>query len=175
MLLAAVLWSISGLLVRLIDASVPTIIFWRSVFAIAVLCAYVYAGSPGRRRLWQPFRQLGGPGWLVAGCLAVDSLLFILAYDLTKVANAVLLFSTCPFFAALFAWWILRERVPARTWITMIVCTLGIAVMVSGSVGTGALLGDGLALCVAVLFAVTVVVIRKHPQIQMARRCWHRQ
>ena len=39
--------------------------------------------------------------------------------------------------------------------------------MVSGSLGKSSIVGDGIALCVALLFAVPVVTIRRYPNIQM--------
>jgi drug/metabolite transporter (DMT)-like permease len=79
----------------------------------------------------------------------------------------VLIFSTTPFAAALLGWLWLREAVTSRTWLAMMACTLGVAVMVSGSLSLRALAGDLIALAVAVLFAIPVVIIRQHPEIRM--------
>ncbi len=162
---AALLWSTGGLLIRLIQADEWTVIFWRSVFAIAFLLLVVFIREPGT--VLRNFRQLGWPGVIVAVCLATDTILFVLALNRTSVANGLIMLATAPFWAALLAWIVLREHIPARTWFAMIACIVGIAVMVSGSLGTTSLLGDGMALSIAILFAVPVVIIRKHPEIRM--------
>ena len=55
-----------------------------------------------------------------------------------------------PFLAALFAWLLMRERVPARTWAAMGAALAGVAIMVGGSLGSGGLRGDALSLVMAI-------------------------
>jgi len=162
---AALLWSSGGLLLRLIQADEWTVIFWRSVFAIAFLLLIVVIREPNTIR--HSFRQLGWPGVIVAVCLATDTVLFVLALNRTSIANGLIMLATAPFWAALLAWLVLREHIPKRTWFAMIASIVGIVVMVSGSVGSTSLIGDGMALSIAILFAVPVVIIRKHPEIRM--------
>jgi len=76
--------------------------------------------------------------------------------------------STGPYVTALLGWLLLGERVAPRTWLTMSVALAGAVVMVSNSYGRGALVGDLLAVVMATSFAVATVVIRRHPEIQMA-------
>jgi drug/metabolite transporter (DMT)-like permease len=63
---------------------------------------------------------------------------------------------------------LLGERVALRTWLTMGVALAGAVVMVSDSYGRGALVGDLLAIVMATSFATATVLIRRHPEIQMA-------
>jgi drug/metabolite transporter (DMT)-like permease len=164
---AALLWSTGGLLVRLIAADEPTLIFWRSAFGAAFLALFLSVRSLSGQGFAQHFTQLGWPGLLVAVMFALDTILFIFALERTSVANVVLIFSTTPFAAALLGWIWLHEAVTSRTWLAMMACTLGVAVMVSGSLGRSAFAGDLIALAVAVLFAIPVVIIRRHPEIRM--------
>ena len=72
-----------------------------------------------------------------------------------------------PFLAALFAWFLMRERVPARTWAAMCAALAGVAIMVDGSLGSGGLQGDALSLVMAIAFAVVLVITRRHREISM--------
>ncbi|MBW2739063.1 MAG: EamA family transporter, partial [Deltaproteobacteria bacterium] len=44
----------------------------------------------------------------------------------TKAANAVVILSAAPLFAALFSLWFLKERCPPRTWAAIFVCMGGV-------------------------------------------------
>jgi drug/metabolite transporter (DMT)-like permease len=80
----------------------------------------------------------------------------------------LLLISLGPYVAGLLGWLLLGERVPTRTWLFMSVALAGAVVMVSDSYTRGALVGDLLAIVMATSFAVATVLIRRHPDIQMA-------
>ena len=153
---------------RLVEASEPTTIFWRSVFAAAVLLGYLVAVERSPRRMLDSFRRLGRPGLLIALGLSLDAVLSIYALNRTMVANAYLIWSTVPIFAALLAWFILRERVALGTWLAVGACIAGIAIMMSGSASTVRLEGDLLALAVSIIFAICIVIIRRFPHIEMA-------
>jgi drug/metabolite transporter (DMT)-like permease len=62
---------------------------------------------------------------------------------------------------------VLHERVSARTWATMLMAVVGVAVMVGAS-GQGSLIGDAMAFGSPVAFAVALVVTRRHREISMA-------
>ncbi len=162
---AALLWSSGGLLIRLIQADEWTTIFWRSMFAVVFLLLVVLIREPLTVR--HSFRQLGWPGIVVAVCFATDTILFVLALNRTSVANALIMLATAPFWAALLAWLVLQENIPKRTWFAMIASIIGITVMVSASVGAASIVGDCMALSIAILFALPVVIIRKHTEIRM--------
>jgi len=100
--------------------------------------------------------------------MAAASTCFILSLTYTSVANTLMLMSTGPFVAGLLGWLLLGERVAPRTWIAMGIALGGVVVMVSSSYGRGAMVGDLLAVAMAGSFAVATVLIRRHPEIQMA-------
>lgn len=169
-MLSAVLWSTSGLLVRLIGTDEPTMVLWRSLSAAAALSVYVFL----RRRdtLHGLALKLGWPGVLLAVLLAADAAISVYALSLSRVANVMLIFSTTPFFAAIIGWLWLREPVKAKTWAAMAACILGVGIMVSGSLGTSLLIGDGLAFVVVLIFATAVVTIRRYPQVDLIAAVW---
>ncbi len=100
--------------------------------------------------------------------MALASTCFIFSLAHTSVANTLILMSTGPYVAGLLGWMLLGERVALRTWLTMGVALAGAVVMVSDSYGRGALVGNLLAIVMATSFATATVLIRRHPEIQMA-------
>src|SRR5207249_5028563 len=65
-------------------------------------------------------------------------------------------------------WMLLGERVAPRTWLAMGVALVGAVVMVSDSYSRGAIAGALLAIVMAASFATATVLVRRHPEIQMA-------
>ncbi len=163
---AAVCWSSGGLIARLVATSPWTTSFWRSVFA-SLFLALVLWMVRGRGIVTQ-WRDGGRPVLVVAVCMALASTCFIFSLAHTSVANTLILMSTGPYVAGLLGWMLLGERVALRTWLTMGVALAGAVVMVSDSYGRGALVGDLLAIVMATSFAIATVLIRRHPEIQMA-------
>jgi drug/metabolite transporter (DMT)-like permease len=163
---AAMCWSSGGLIARLVTTSPWTTSLWRSLFATLFL-ALVLSMVRGRGFFAQ-WREVGRPGVVVAACMALASTCFILSLAHTSVANTLILMSTGPYVAGLLGWMLLGERVGPRTWLTMGVALAGTVIMVSNSYGRGAVLGDLLAIVMACSFAVATVLIRRHPEIQMA-------
>lgn len=163
---AAVCWSSGGLIARLVTTSPWTTSLWRSLFA-SLFLALVLRIVRGRG-IFAQWRDGGRPVLAVAACMALASTCFILSLAYTSVANTLILMSTGPYVAGLLGWLLLGERVALRTWLTMGVALAGAVVMVSDSYRRGAMVGDLLAIVMACSFAVATVLIRRHPEIQMA-------
>ena len=163
---AAICWSSGGLIARLVTTSPWTTNLWRSLFASLFLALVLWVVR-GRSIVAQ-WRDGGRPVLAVAVCMALASTCFILSLARTSVANTLILMSTGPYVAGLLGWVLLGERVAVRTWLTMGVALAGAAVMVSHSYSRGAMAGDLLAIVMASSFAVATVLVRRHPEIQMA-------
>ena len=163
---AAVCWSSGGLIARLVTTSPWTTSLWRSLFAslFLVLVLWIVRG----RSIVAQWRDGGRPVVAVAVCMALASTCFIFSLAHTSVANTLILISTGPYVAGLLGWLLLGERVSPRTWLMMGVTLAGALIMVSDSYSRGAIVGDLLAIVMAGSFATATVLVRRHPEIQMA-------
>jgi len=156
---AGVLWSTVGLGIRLIeDAVVWQILLYRSVSLSVLLYVVVYL-----RTGQSPFAHIRRIGWpaAVAGLSLVAAYSGgIYAIQSTSVANAMLLFATAPFLAAVLGWIVLRESVRRATWVAIAVAILGIGIMVADKSSGAALAGSLAAIGSALGFAVFTVALR---------------
>jgi drug/metabolite transporter (DMT)-like permease len=157
--LAGVLWSVQGLIIRNIhEAGSWAILFWRSAGMVPVLLLWIGWGSGGK--VVRELRSVGLPGVLGGLGLVMAFSGAIYAFQATSVANAVLLFSASPFFAAILGRALLHEQVSALTWVAIGLAAIGIAVMVGGGLAGGALDGNIAALLSALGFAIFTVTLR---------------
>jgi drug/metabolite transporter (DMT)-like permease len=163
---AAICWSSGALIARLVATGPWTTNLVRSLFASAFLALALSVVN--RRSIVTQCRGLGAPGVAAAACMSLSSTCFILSLAHTSVANTLILMSTGPYVAGVLGWLVLGERVAVRTWICMGVALAGAVVMVSGSATRAALVGDLLAVVMATSFATATVIVRRHPDIQMA-------
>ena len=165
---AAFFWSFGGAIARFLDGTDNwTIVFWRSLFAVSFLLAFMLMRD-GPRGTASLFRNMGWPGIAVGLSFATASTCFIIAISYTTVANVLLIQAGVPLLAALIAWIFYRERVSLFTWMAIAAVIGGVAIMVSGSL-TGAVspIGDALALLIATVFALTTVVTRRYTNVRM--------
>ena len=157
---AAVCWSLGGLFVRLIgdDLDGWTIAFWRSAFMVLAVGGWLVAAH-GLKAL-AVYRAMGWAGVLSGLLLAVSFVMFILAITRTSVANAVVLQSAAPLVSAVLGRVFLREALAPPTLVAILVAVAGVALMFAGALGGGDLVGNALALGVAILFGANIVVVR---------------
>ena len=167
MIVAAICWSSGGLLVRQLSMTGAwEIVFWRSLFMTLFVVGVLIALH--RRAMPRAVRAAGLPGLLAGVFLAGTFFFFIGSLTRTTVANTNILMSVSPFLAALAARGILKEAVPRRTWIAMVVAFAGIVVMFAQSADAGRLTGNLLALGVSCCFAAQVTVLRRfHATVDM--------
>ena len=158
--MAGVLWSTVGLGIRLIDeATVWQILLYRSISLSLFLAIVIYLRS--RANLFKVVKAAGLPGCIAGLALVGAYSGGIYGIQSTSVANAMLLFASAPFMAAMLGWIFLRERVRKATWVAILFAILGIGIMVQDKTQSGAaLLGNLSALGGAFGFAVFSVALR---------------
>ncbi len=158
-ILAGVLWSTQGLIIRLIpDTGSWAILFWRSAGMLPVLTLWI--GFASRGSVVSEIRSVGWAGVLGGFGLVMAFSGAIYAFQATSVANAVLLFAASPFFAAILGRVLLGEWVSPLTWFAIVLAALGILVMVGGGLAGGAIDGNIAALASALGFAIFTVTLR---------------
>lgn len=164
---SAVAWSFGGAIARFLD--IPdswTIVFWRCLFAGLFLVGFLIARD-GPRATIRAYRTMGLPGLVVGIGFAVASVSFIIAIGYTTVANVVLIQAVTPLIAALLAWIVYRERITPSTWIAIAAVFVGVAIMVSGSLGEGSSwIGTALAVLIPIVYAVATVVTRRYQNVR---------
>ncbi len=157
---AAVCWSLGGLFVRLIgdDLDGWTIAFWRSAFMVLAVGGWLLAAHG--LKAFAVYRAMGWAGVVSGLLLAGSFIMFILAITRTSVANAVVLQSAAPLASAVLGRIFLRETLAPPTLVAIVVAVAGVALMFAGALGGGDLLGNALALGVAISFGANIVVVR---------------
>ena len=158
-LMAGILWSTVGLGIRMIqDATVWQILLYRSVSLSAFLAIVIYLRS-GVSPVAAVFSS--NLNSHVAGMALVAAYTGgIFAIQNTSVANAMLLFATAPFLAAILGFVILREKVRAVTWFAILISLIGISIMIYDKTDGMALSGSLAALGSALGFAIFTVALR---------------
>lgn len=152
--IAAVLFSIGGLCVKVIPWNSLSINSFRSIISVVMLS--VFAKVTGRK-----FKLTPG---VFAGAVAMcaTTTLYAMANKLTTAANTILLQFCAPAFVILFMWLLFKER-PKR--LDVITCALvfsGVACFFLDSLGSGSFVGDALALLSGVGYA-WVFMLNKIP------------
>lgn len=156
---SAAIFGLAGVLTKSVHADPLTISCWRGLFGALLVTGYVVWRRQGAT-LAKTF-ALGWRGWLMAVLGAAASVAFISAFKSTYVSNVAIIYATAPFVAALLGWIILRETVRPLTLYAAALSLCGVGLMVSSGLGTGHMLGDGLALAMTVMAALYMVLIRR--------------
>lgn len=158
-----VVLSSDALLVRLAAVPAADVLFWRGLF-IAVSLTVVLRAFQGRWS-WQALAA-GGPVALGAAVgFGLAQSLFVNAVLTTAVANVVVILTTAPLFAAVFSGLFLKEWIPPHTWIAIVLCIAGVAIVFGGSVAFSTWLGNGMALAAALVVGAVFTALRHAPQV----------
>ena len=148
--LAAILWSTSGLFVKILDWQPVSILAGRSLFASIVFLIYLKR-LPTRFSWWQV---------LAALMFILTQFLFITSTKLTTAANAIFLQYTMPIYVVLLAYWFLSEK-PSRTdWLSMLIIFIGLALFFGDELSAEGFYGNLLAILSGVTGAIMMVSFR---------------
>jgi len=167
MIAAGLAWSTGGIFVRNVATGDGwEIVFWRSSFMVAFLFAVLLWWHG--RDVWSKIRAIGWAGVLSGALLAATFFFFILSLMRNTAANTFVLMSTGPFFAAVFGWIFLSERIALRTWAAIVAALVGATLMFADGLDSGRTIGNLLALGVPAAFGLNIVVLRRmHARVDM--------
>jgi drug/metabolite transporter (DMT)-like permease len=153
--LCAVLWSTSGLFIKLLDWHPVIIAGGRSFIAALFLLAM---------RLILPRRKgvKNNPLLTLAGGLGygLTMILFVIANKLTASANAILLQYSAPVWAALLGWALAGEKPRGEHWGALIMVLAGLLLFFREGMSGGSLTGDLIALLSGITFGANSVFMR---------------
>ena len=165
MVVAALLWSMAGVVTRHLDSAGSfEATFWRSFFN-AVALVVLLTWLRGARPLAKTLRSGSATLWLSGLCWAVMFTAFMVAITMTTVANVLVTMAIAPLVTALVARAALGHRLPVRTWGAVVVAGIGIAWMYAAQVAAAdarQLAGTAIALGVPIAAAVNWTVIQKN-------------
>lgn len=147
---AAVMWSLGGLLIKMVNANPLAISGARS--AIAAIVLWIALKKP--KITWSP-AQIGA-----ALFYAFMVLLFVAANKLTTAANAILLQFTSPIYVAILGAWILKEKVKLIDGVTIAVMLGGMALFFFDNLSAQGIVGNILAAASGVSFAGFTICMR---------------
>jgi drug/metabolite transporter (DMT)-like permease len=166
LLLTALLWSTSGLFIKLLHCHPLSIFSARGIVASVVFLIWLR-----RVRLRATPSLAAG----VAGYMGAQ-FLFILATRLTTAANVIFLQYTAPIYVLIFGVWFLHERPRRIDWITMVVIFAGMLLFFGQDLTLEGLYGNLAAILSGVALAIMIVATRaqkdSHPaQIFLIGSC----
>jgi drug/metabolite transporter (DMT)-like permease len=148
--LAAVLWSTGGVMIKATTWQPIAILIGRCVFSSILLLLYLRR-FPTR---WTRWKLLAAAGHLLT------SFLFVSSTKLTTAANAIFLQYTAPVYIVILAAWWLHER-PTRTdWFSMLVIFAGMFLFFADQLSLQGFHGNILALLSGVTMAIMTVALR---------------
>jgi drug/metabolite transporter (DMT)-like permease len=150
LVITAILWSLGGLLIKLVNASPMAIAGVRS--AIAALVLLLAKGKP--KFNWS-FPQIGA-----AACYSATVLLYVAAAKNTTAANAILIQYTAPIYIAFLGAWLLKEKAGLLDWVAIIFAFGGMLLFFLDDISTEGILGNILAAVSGFTLAMFTIFMR---------------
>ena len=155
-----------GLILRSFEsASIWQILFYRSIFFLWVLIAFILLTY--RKKTFKKIKEAGVPGLIGGIFLSTNFVAYMYSMMETTVANVVFIISTQTVFLPIVAYIFLKEKISSRGYVAIVLAMIGVTLMIGDSFGTGSLKGNLAALTIPINFSVLVLIIRKYPKVDM--------
>ncbi len=151
LLMAAMLWSFAGVLIKGIPWPPLAVAGGRGIIA----ALFLLATSRGLKFTWSPV-QLGA-----AAAYVSCTVTFVVANRMTTAANAILLQYTAPVWVALFGAWFLGERTTRADWWAILATFAGMALFFADELRLASVLGNLVGAASGVCFAGVAIMMRK--------------
>ena len=150
LVLAAVLWSTGGLMIKSTTWQPLAIMVGRNIFSSVMLLLYL-------RRLPTHWTR-----WKVVAAVShlLTAFLFISSTKLTTAANAIFLQYTAPLYVILLGYWLLREKPTRMDLISMLIIFSGMGLFFGDKLSPAGLQGNILAAFSGVTMAMMTVALR---------------
>lgn len=151
MIIAAVMWSTGGLLIKSIKLNAIAIAGVRSLIAALLMLAVIK----------KPNMKFGRYKVGCAAAYAGTVILFVIANKLTAAATVILLQYTAPIYVALLSAWFLNERITKLDWAAIFIVLGGMVLFFIDKMSSGNLLGSIYAILSGICFAFLALLLRK--------------
>lgn len=155
-MLCAILWSTSGLFIKIINWHPVVIAGLRSLIAACFMLAVKYFYKTKEVSQKAPLRHVWGAALSYAACM----ILFLMANKMTSSANAILIQYTGPIWAALLGWALAKEKPKIEHWAALGAVTVGMLIFFKDGIGGGSFSGDCIALLSGMAFGAYSVFMR---------------
>ena len=156
-----------SILIRLIQADILTITFWRALIpgVIISLGVMIFYRKPTISFLKAP--KLSGLIFIISH--SFGTLFFVIAIELTSIASALFIISTSPIFAAIISRVFLNEKITYRMIFTIFGALIGSGVISLGSINSESIfaIGDIAALGAAMCLAISLTAARSASNFSM--------
>lgn len=160
LILAAVLWSTGGILIKLVEWNPVAIAGARSgisaIFMFMYL-KYMRKKNTGSSKLNIKINKIK----LIGACIYASTvILFVVANKLTSAANVILLQYTAPIWVAVFSGVVLNEKVRKADWTSIVCVMFGMGLFFVGDIDKGEMLGNILAAFSGLALAGVILTLK---------------
>jgi drug/metabolite transporter (DMT)-like permease len=154
-------WGLTWPAMRIALDEVPPFSMRVVTLALGAGALFIVVGLQGRSFALGGVKNCGH--LIVSGILNIlsFSLLSVIAMMFTATGRVAMLAYTMPIWAALFAWFVLGERLTRARIVALVLCAAGMAILVYPLVQSGALIGVLIALTIAVSWAAGTVYVKR--------------
>jgi len=167
--LGALCLSFGGLIVKSFEgANLWQILFWRQFFFAIIVVLYLFFSY--RKNFFKSFYNSGLPGFIAGLFLSVGFAAYVFSMYTTTVANTNFIITTETIFLAIFGYFFLKEKINLITFISIILGMSGVLLIIGSSLSIQSseqFIGNIVAFIMPISFAILVVIIRKHPNVDM--------
>jgi drug/metabolite transporter (DMT)-like permease len=160
-LFAGLIWSFGPLVVRYMNE--PQLIPWQYIFgrgSTIFILLNLYLFFEEGKDFYKNYFKMGMSGLIGGSGLGIAMICFMFSITNTSAAITLLCLAAMPFFTALLAFLFLREKITLNVWISIIIATIGIAIMAIGTDNQNTMVGFIFGITSSVGFSVFSVSLR---------------
>ncbi len=167
--IGAVCLSFGGLIVKSFEgANLWQILFWRQFFFTIIVLLYLFVTY--KKNFFKSFYDSGLPGFIGGLVLGIGFAAYVYSMYKTTVANTNFIITTETIFLAVFGYFFLKEKINLITFIAIALGMFGVLLILGSSLSIQSseqFIGNIVAFIMPISFAILVVIIRKHPTVDM--------
>ena len=169
-LVGVLLLSPDSLLIRLLNLSDFSLIFYRSYLPAVTLFIFILWFY--KKNTIQAFLLIGIPGVIYATLYAITHVCFVYSIQYTSVSNTLVIVASAPIFSAILSIIFLKEQPSLFTWLIIFIALVSMFIIGWGSYSTTGIFGDIMALIVAIAMGSGGVLVRYFKNIDLVPACF---